>query len=274
MSKASRLWRKIRHSGPDLCLYVYPFSIQSIVVQFTIGLAVRGRLRPPRDLAHLSYRLVNLEKNENLQEWYLLQVNPLGRVPTLTIKSSPEPMTDRLSIIYWVCEQCPALLPHVHRAEIRRLITQLHEIFEWFNSSNPAVEDLLTNHDITPAHRRALEYKQECQRKQREMVALNMSDGYSMTNETRVFLREIVQQRNEHSHGSAWIFGDSGPTVLDAHVVAYIARLIDIGLEDLVPPELRVYAETIMTMPEWHEVMKGRPTVWDPLLGDIDELEI
>jgi hypothetical protein len=86
MSRASRLWKKVRQTNKHdgLCLYVYPFSIQCIVVQLTVALALRGKLRASRDLAHLKYRLVNLEKNENLQEWYLLEVNPLGRVSNLT----------------------------------------------------------------------------------------------------------------------------------------------------------------------------------------------
>ncbi|KAL2846186.1 hypothetical protein BJY01DRAFT_175883 [Aspergillus pseudoustus] len=274
MSRASRLWKKVRQSSRNdgLCLYVYPFSIQCIVVQFTVALALRRKSRASRDLGHLRYRLVNLEKNENLQEWYLLDINPLGRVPTLTGKALPSPLTDCLSVVYWVCEQCPALLPESHRTEISRLLTQLHENFEGYSSPNPAVEDLLVNHDITPTHRQALEYKRECQRKQREVVANNVSDGNSMTKETTAFLDEIVVQLDKHGKGTIWIYGDVGPTVLDAHVVAFVARLTDISLEDLVPPELRAYAATIMALPEWREVMKGRPTVWDPLLEPVDEL--
>ncbi|KAL2808085.1 hypothetical protein BJX63DRAFT_52802 [Aspergillus granulosus] len=274
MSRASRLWNKVRQSNThaDLCLYIYPFSIQCIVVQFTVALALRGKLRASRDLARLKYRVVNLEKNENLQEWYLLDVNPLGRVPTLAGKALPSPVTDCLSVVYWVCEQCPALLPACHRTAISRLLTQLHENFEGYSSPNPAVEDLLANHDITPMHRQALEYKRECQTKHREAVANNVSEGNSMTNETTTFLDEIAVQLEKHGNGTIWIYGDVGPTVLDAHVVAFVARLTDIGLEDLVPPELRAYAAVIMALPEWKEVMKGRPTVWDPLLEPVDEL--
>jgi hypothetical protein len=79
----------------------------------------------------------------------------------LTSKGLPSPLTDCLSVIYWVCEQCPELLPAKYRTEILRLLTQLHENFEGYSSANPAVEDLLANHDITPTHRQALEYKRE-----------------------------------------------------------------------------------------------------------------
>jgi hypothetical protein len=79
----------------------------------------------------------------------------------LTGKALPSSLTDCLSVIYWICEQCPELLPVKYRTEILRLLTQLHENFEGYSSPNPAVEDLLANHDITPTHRQALEYKRE-----------------------------------------------------------------------------------------------------------------
>ncbi|KAL3471094.1 hypothetical protein BJX99DRAFT_238180 [Aspergillus californicus] len=273
MSPVGRFWKKIRRNDADPCLYIYPFSIQSIVVQFTIVLALRGKTRPSRELAHLGYRLVNVERNENLQEWYLTHVNPLGKVPTLTAKSLETPLTDCLSIVYWLCEQCPRLLPVGHRTEICRLLLQLHENFDGFGSPNPAVEDFLANHDITGPHRQALEYKRDWQRKQREIAAFNLSDGRSMTGQTTAFLDEIVELRALYSRGGTWIFGgDIGPTVLDTHVVAFIARLMDITLEDLVPPQLRAYAENIMGLPAWKEAMSGRPTVWDPLIGPVETI--
>ncbi|KAL2826667.1 hypothetical protein BDW59DRAFT_62939 [Aspergillus cavernicola] len=275
MSPAARIWKKIRRNEADPCLYVYPFSIQSIVVHFTIVLALRGKSRPSRDLAHLGFRLVNVERNENLQEWYLRDVNPLGKVPTLTSKSLASPLTDCLSVVYWICEQCPRLLPEAHREEICRLLSELHENFEEYSSPNPAVEDFLTNHDITPTHRQALQYKRECQRKQREIAAYNLSGGRSMTGQTTVFLDGVVELRDKYSSGGTWIFGgDIGPTVLDAHVVAFAARLMDISLEELVPTPLRTYAATIMSLPEWKQVTGGRPTVWDPMLGPAEGIRL
>ncbi|KAL4781270.1 hypothetical protein BJX76DRAFT_21288 [Aspergillus varians] len=275
MTAATRLLNKLRRHEADPCLYIYPFSIQSLVVHFTLVLALRGKLRASRELSHVSYRLVNLEKNENLREWYLVDVNPLGRVPTLTSKSLPSPLTDALSIIYWVCDHCPSLLPKAHQTEICRLLSQLHETLDGFSAANPAVEDFLTNHDITPTHRRALEYKRECQMKQRELVSMNLAAGRSMTGNSVAFLAEIVALRKKHSPGGTWIFGDKvGPTVLDAHVVPFVARLIDINLDELVPPELREYAEIIRALPEGQEAMGQRPTVWDASLGAIDDIRL
>ncbi|KAL5342077.1 hypothetical protein BJX70DRAFT_386235 [Aspergillus crustosus] len=275
MTAAARFWKKIRRNEADPCLYIYPFSVQSIVVQFTIVLALRGKARPTCDLANLGYRLVNIERNENLREWYLANINPLGKVPTLTSKLFPAPLTDSLAIVYWVCDQYPGLLPKEHQTEICRLLSELHDNLEGFGSPNPAVEDFLTNHDITAAHRQALEFKRDRQRKQQEMAAMSLVDGYSMTNKTTAFLTEIVELRNKYSKGGTWIFGNRvGPTVLDAHVVPFIARLRDISLEELVPEELRGYADTILAARDWREVMGQRATVWDPSMGPIDDLRM
>ncbi|KAL4917360.1 hypothetical protein BDW62DRAFT_201790 [Aspergillus aurantiobrunneus] len=275
MTAAARLLKKLRRHDGDPCLYIYPFSVQSLVVHFTLVLALRGKLRPGRDLSHLGYRLVNLERNENLREWYLIDVNPLGRVPTLTAKSLPSPLTDALSIVYWVCDHCPNLLPKTHQKEICRLLAELHETIEGFSAANPAVEDFLTAHDITPTHRKALEYKRDWQRKQRELVAMNLSVGRSMTGNSVAFLNQITELRHKYSQGGNWIFGDkTGPTVLDAHVVPFVTRLTDIGLTDLVPEELLVYADTIRSLPPGQEAMGQRPTVWDASLGPIDEIRL
>lgn len=83
------------------------------------------------------------------------------QVPTLTGKSLPSPITDALSIVYWVCDQCPDLLPKEHQTEICRLLSQLHETIDGYTAANPAVEDFLTNHDITDTHREALEFKRD-----------------------------------------------------------------------------------------------------------------
>lgn len=69
---------------------------------------------------------------------------------------------------------------------------------------------------------------------------------------------------------STWLFGDdAGPTVLDAHCVPFIARLLDSKESDLVPDELQAYAAKIMALPEWNDVTRGRPTHWNIKLGHV-----
>lgn len=86
MTAATRLLKKLRRHEGDPCLYIYPFSIPCLAVHFTIVLALRGKLRPSRELSHLGYHLVNIEKHDNLREWYLVEVNALGRVSCFVLK--------------------------------------------------------------------------------------------------------------------------------------------------------------------------------------------
>jgi hypothetical protein len=76
-----RLYQKIRgRNSSRPCLYYFPFSIYSIMVRFTILIALRDRSPSTRELAKIKYRLVNLHRNETLEEDYILHVNPRGRV--------------------------------------------------------------------------------------------------------------------------------------------------------------------------------------------------
>ena len=75
---------------------------------------------------------------------------------------------------------------------------------------------------------------------------------------------------------SLWLFGpNAGPTLLDAHTVPFIARLLDekVNRHDLVPSKLQEYAARVMKLPEWDAVTHGRPTVWNASLGPVRELD-
>lgn len=78
-----------------------------------------------------------------------------------------------------------------------------------------------------------------------------------------------------------WIFGDTiGPTVLDAHVVPFIARLVESGRHSLVPENLSEYARRIVKgkdggqpLSQWLEVTHGRRTSWQLSYGHVHELK-
>jgi hypothetical protein len=59
-----------------------------------------------------------------------------------------------------------------------------------------------------------------------------------------------------------WLYGASVATALDAHVVTFIARLRDLGKEDLVPQGLIDYSDKAMEMPEWRGVVNRRSTMF------------
>ena len=58
-----------------------------------------------------------------------------------------------------------------------------------------------------------------------------------------------------------WMFGSKRPGELDAHLVTLIARLQDVGEQDLIPRSLTEYGATAMKTPAWQSVMEGRPTL-------------
>jgi hypothetical protein len=74
--------------------------------------------------------------------------------------------------------------------------------------------------------------------------------------------------------GATWMLGDgASPTLLDAHLVPFIVRLLDCGRSDLVPEKLQIYARTVTSLPSWREVTHGRSTLWDVSIGHVHLLE-
>lgn len=95
-------------------------------------------------------------------------------------------------------------------------------------------------------------------------------------NDARDFFARLLALYKAQGGDSPWLFGpDAGPTLLDAHTVPFIARLMDdkVKRHDLVPPELQEYATRVMKRPEWDAVTHGRPTVWNASLGPVRDLD-
>lgn len=90
------------------------------------------------------------------------------------------------------------------------------------------------------------------------------------------YFSELLAIYQAHGGDPLWFFGpDAGPTLLDAHTVPFIARLMDekVKRHDLVPAELQEYATRVLKLPEWDAVMHGRPTVWNASLGPVRDLD-
>jgi hypothetical protein len=67
-----------RSSAIDCTLYYFPFSLYSIMVRFTAALGAKsGEATTP---IHVEHQLVNLHRDENIAESYLLSINPKGQV--------------------------------------------------------------------------------------------------------------------------------------------------------------------------------------------------
>ena len=58
-----------------------------------------------------------------------------------------------------------------------------------------------------------------------------------------------------------WLFGLSHPTALDVHLAVFIARMLDVGRDDIIPEKLRQYGARIAETKEWKDVMQGRKTM-------------
>lgn len=61
--------------------------------------------------------------------------------------------------------------------------------------------------------------------------------------------------------GCGWLLGLKYPTALDAHLIVFIARMIDMGRARLIPKLLIRYAQRAMNEPEWTRMMDGRKTI-------------
>lgn len=92
----------------------------------------------------------------------------------------------------------------------------------------------------------------------------------------RLFEALVTLQKQYHQNPDdegPWIFGSStGPTILDAHAAAYIARLLDAGQDDLVPKELVEFAKKVTALPAWEAVTKGRSTIFNADYGQVSSL--
>jgi hypothetical protein len=60
---------------------------------------------------------------------------------------------------------------------------------------------------------------------------------------------------------SAWILDTPHPTVLDAHLIVFVARLRDAGRGELVPIRVVKYADEAMETSAWKDMMQGRQTI-------------
>ena len=75
-------------------------------------------------------------------------------------------------------------------------------------------------------------------------------------------LQDVLTTRNgdvEGQEASPWLFGT--PTVLDAHAATFVARMLDVGRESLVPGAVLTWARRVLAGPEWHAVTGGKSTM-------------
>lgn len=79
-------------------------------------------------------------------------------------------------------------------------------------------------------------------------------------------LQNILKQ----SH-TAWLFSLPEASALDAHLIAFIARMLDVGRQDLVPEVLKQYATKAMFGTEWSALKQGHITQYIAHVDTIDK---
>lgn len=156
-------------SNAEYTLHSSPFSLYSMMARHTIqlGSTTRGA-KPPKKI---TLEFINHHELENLQEDYLIHVNPKGQVPAMTGDVLEQPLTDSLSITLYLSEKhYPAMLPPKYVAVISDCLLRIHNIPGLsFSIKNPTaemkqrnpspVENILKRTDISPEYRKALEAK-------------------------------------------------------------------------------------------------------------------
>ncbi|KAK9327922.1 hypothetical protein V1520DRAFT_347457 [Lipomyces starkeyi] len=270
----------------EYTLYSSPFSLYSMMARHTVQLGPTTHdARPPQKIT-LSF--VNHRKNEALKEDYLLRVNPKGQVPAMTGNILEQPLTDSRSISLHLAEKhYPAMLPAEYAAIIRDLLERIHAIYGLsFSNKDPTaemmqhnpspVEGILKRTNLSPEYRMALEAKLRFHNKNNG-VAFQPAIVAKARADLQAIFAEITEHRRQSGASDAeaeWTFGTQvGPTVLDSHLLPLVLRCIDAGNAELVPQELRRWAEVKAKSPAWQKVMHGRSTKWDPSMGPIADMQ-
>ena len=76
-----------------------------------------------------------------------------------------------------------------------------------------------------------------------------------------VFESLVTWPPSRGATAESWLFDLPHPTALDAHLTCFIARMLDVGRDDIIPSKLKSYAERVMETEEWKSVMQGRKTM-------------
>ncbi|TVY87385.1 hypothetical protein LAWI1_G005630 [Lachnellula willkommii] len=275
-------------------LYHHPYSICSIMVRYT--LAIRGAPKEASTMMIVEEQEVDIFHGAQLEEQYLCEVNPKGqvsivgnpaisygktglefamadssiKVPVLaSVALLPAPITDSLEITMYLAELYPNLQPKAHEQQIVRFLRDLHAINyfslsygtkpQFAGSLRDSVLQRMREPTTSQHYREALEYKLRITETEKVGGVLPAQVDAALKR-TGLFLSHMEQLLVPLS--GPWLFGLLVPTALDAHLVTFLARLRDLGRDELIPPSLRAYEDAAMETPEWRRVMNGRRTMY------------
>lgn len=161
----------------DAQLYSYNYSLCSLMTRYM--LAVRGQ--PEAGVGALKIDDVEIDIHhafDQLDEFYLCDVNPKGQVPAFRLETKPpQVITDSLKIAEFFLQRFPALrAPAGQEAKHDTLLRELHKL-DYFavcftaagapDIANPRIhaqqktQERLQDESISARHRDALNHKLE-----------------------------------------------------------------------------------------------------------------
>ncbi|KIW89620.1 uncharacterized protein Z519_09776 [Cladophialophora bantiana CBS 173.52] len=249
-------------------LYYDGRSICSSMVRYTLANAGP----PVENCLFLSPELreIDIFNGAQLSESYLCEVNPKGQVPVLESKGYlGKPITDSLEITLWLCERHPDLRPPEYADDINRLLRNLHAInfFTLSMRNRPQRAELLegailakmNTPGLSARHKKALEYKLTVTRSEKvdgvrpEVIKAEVESARALLND----IDTIRRTHNKKDQASAWIFGTTAPTALDTTLICFLARLMDVQLEEVIPPALLELGRTKRETNDFKEIWQS-----------------
>ncbi|KAK7913819.1 hypothetical protein PG985_011522 [Apiospora marii] len=269
----------------EYTLYSAPFSLYSMMARHTVLLGPKTlNAKPPKKI---DLHFINHKKNENLGENYLLNINPKGQIPAMTGGALEKPLTDSMSITLHLAEtHYPAMLPADHEVMIREILGEMHAIpglsfsrvIETPEMNPSPAEKMLERQDISPAYRQALLQKLMFHY-EGNALAFQPGPVAKARRDLKILFGKITVQRlASGAYGKygppEWTFGwRVGPTALDAHLLPLVLRCVEVGHDDLPTQDLKTWANAMARSPAWQKTMHGGPTVWDPSMGPVEEMQ-
>jgi hypothetical protein len=197
-----------------------------------------------------------------------------------------KPISDSLDITFWLCERHPDLRPREHAEYVNSVLQQLHAINfftlsmrsvpERANMMEQSIQDKINAPELSERHRKALEYKLTVWEQSQRCPSSVRADFHRTRSEkvegvkpdvikpeierARTLLRKIDEMRNSN-HGTstddAWIFGTTAPTALDTTLICFVARLMDVKLEEIIPAPLLSLTQKMRETAQFQEIWAG-----------------
>lgn len=186
------------------------------------------------------------------------------KVPVLTSEAFEKPLPDSLNITFYIAERYPSLIPAELQDTIKEQLLELHDLnyFSLSFGARPhqaeklliAVDERLKG-DLSDKYRGALEHKRQ-HTLEHKWKGVQPHEVAHNVAKARALMRKLDGLLLSNKN---WLFGSVHPTALDAHLVIFIARMIEVGRTELLTERLLEYHENASKTEEYKRVM-GRST--------------